>query len=73
MLVFDPSYQPPSLRPLPTLDQAPPASVAKPAVPPMFTKRQVLGRQRQLKALYRERLLTDEFYLRKAAELEAVP
>ena len=37
----------------------------------IFTKRQVAGRLRQLKALYAEWLLTDDFYLRKVAECEA--
>jgi len=38
---------------------------------PKFTKQQVAGRLRQLKLLYEEGLLTDEFYLRKVRECEA--
>jgi hypothetical protein len=38
---------------------------------PKFTKNQVLGRLRQLKALHDEGLLTDEFYRAKVAECEA--
>ena len=37
---------------------------------PKFTKRQVAARLRQLKMLYEEWLLTDDFYLRKVAECE---
>jgi hypothetical protein len=36
-----------------------------------FSKQQVAGRLRQLKQLYEDGLLTDEFYLRKVAECEA--
>lgn len=39
---------------------------------PRFTQKQVAGRLRQLKGLYEEWLLTDEFYARKLAECEAV-
>ena len=39
---------------------------------PKFTKQQVAGRLRQLKALYEEGLLTDEFYAEKVAECDAV-
>jgi len=39
---------------------------------PKFTQKQVAGRLRQLKGLYEEWLLTDEFYARKLAECEAV-
>lgn len=39
---------------------------------PMFTKQQVAGRLRQLKLLYEEGLLTDEFYDDKVAECEAM-
>jgi len=39
---------------------------------PKFTKRQVAARLRQLKLLYEEGYLTDDFYLRKAAECETI-
>jgi len=75
VVVYDPSYQPPPKR-----VYTPPAGVAnakvKPAKPaagkPTFTKRQVAGRLRQLKILYEDWLLTDEFYGEKVAECEAV-
>jgi hypothetical protein len=38
---------------------------------PKFTKQQVVGRLRQLKILFEDGLLTDEFYDRKVAECEA--
>jgi len=48
----------------------------KPATPApdktKFTKQQVAGRLRQLKILYEDWLLTDEFYARKVAECEAL-
>jgi hypothetical protein len=52
----------------------PPAAPAKPGVPakPKFTKQQVAGRLRQLKLLFEEGLLTDDFHDRKVAECEAL-
>jgi hypothetical protein len=41
-------------------------------VKPKFTKQQVAGRLRQLKLLFEEGLLTEDFYARKVAECEAV-
>jgi len=41
------------------------------AVKPRFTKQQVAGRLRQLKLLYEEGLITEDFYARKVAECEA--
>ncbi len=38
---------------------------------PKFTQQQIAGRLRQLKALFEEELLTDEFYEQKVAECEA--
>jgi len=73
-LVGNPSYQFSSKRVAPELTDdmktkyAPAAGSAPKA---KFTKRQVAGRLRQLKALYEEWLLTDNFYLRKVAECEA--
>jgi len=76
-LVFDPSYQPPAKR----VPRAPPPSAAatKPPVAavdpatgkPKFTKQQVAGRLRQLKILFEDGLLTDDFYEQKVAECEA--
>jgi hypothetical protein len=80
-LVWDPSYQPPPKRVPPP---RPPAQVeAKPEAAatdagtnatnkPKFSKQQVAGRLRQLKALYEEGLLTNGFYDEKVAECEAV-
>lgn len=72
-LVYDPSYQPPPKRVrAPSPEKKPPAPSADPAAAkPQFTKRQVAGRLRQLKRLYEEWLLTDDFYDRKVAECEA--
>jgi hypothetical protein len=44
---------------------------AKEPEKPKFTKQQVESRLRQLRILYEDWLLTDEFYLRKIAECEA--
>ena len=44
-----------------------PAAAAK----PKFSKQQIAGRLRQLKLLFEEGLLTDEFYDLKVAECEA--
>jgi hypothetical protein len=44
---------------------------ANPATPPKFTKQQVAGRLRQLKLLFEEGLLTDDFYDQKVTECEA--
>jgi len=73
-LVYNPSYEPPPKRvPAPLTDakkaKAPPSSAA--AAKPKFTKRQVAGRLRQLKSLFEEWLITDDFYNRKVAECEA--
>jgi hypothetical protein len=77
VLVFDPNYQPPPKR-IPRV--RPPTEVeSKPAVAsteaaankPKFTKQQVTGRLRQLKLLFEEGLLTDDFYDEKVAECEA--
>ncbi len=76
-LVFDPSYTPPSTRvPKPATAEAgppkPPLAVSKNGQePPKFTQRQVAGRLRELKRLFEEWLLTDEFYSAKVAECEA--
>jgi hypothetical protein len=70
-LVYDPSYQPPPKRvppPPPVKDEA---ASADPAAKAKFTKRQVAGRLRQLKLLYEDWVLTDDFYNRKVAECEA--
>ncbi len=77
-MVFNPSYQSPSKRPLPV---RPPASVgatataaniAKATPAPKFSKQQVAARLRQLKLLFNEGLLTDTFYSNKVAECETV-
>jgi hypothetical protein len=73
-LVYSPSYEPPPKR-VPRARPAP--TDTKPATPPdpskfKFTKQQVAGRLRQLKVLFEDWLLTDEFYERKVAECEAV-
>ncbi len=75
-MVFNPSAQSPPKRTAPAL---PPAVTDTSATPtnavagdkPRFTKQQIAYRLRQLKLLYEEDLLTDSFYLAKAAECEA--
>ncbi len=75
--VVDPSYVASAKR---TLRVRPPSTAStKPSVPaanstaakPKFSKQQVAGRLRQLKSLYENGLLTDDFYDRKVAECEA--
>jgi hypothetical protein len=49
----------------------PPSAASTPTPPkPKFTKQQIVGRLRQLKLLYEEGLLTDDFYLVRVAECE---
>lgn len=48
-----------------------PATNAAAPAKPQFTKQQIAGRLRQLKLLFEEGLLTDEFYCAKVAECEA--
>jgi len=78
VLVFNPSYQPPAKRvrrtPAPTPSETkPPAAAVDPKTgKPKFTKQQVAGRLRQLKLLFEDGLLTEDFYDRKVAECEAV-
>ena len=82
VLVYNPSYTPPARRvprapPKPSAETKPPAEAKNPpqtktpAAKPTFTKGQVTGRLRQLKSLFEEGLLTDDFYARKVAECEA--
>ena len=76
-LVYNPSYQPPPKRvpPVhpPSIVEVKPtvASTNSAATKPKFSKQQVAGRLRELKLLYEEGLLTDEFNAQKVAECEA--
>jgi hypothetical protein len=76
-LVFNPSYEPPPkrvprARPPTEVEPKPAAASADAAAAkPKFTRKQVAGRLRQLKLLYEEGLLTDDFYDKKVAECEA--
>jgi hypothetical protein len=77
-LVYDPSYQPPPKHPVPERPPVPTNTVvsvvatnAGATVKGKFTKQQIEGRLRQLKWLYEEGLLTDEFYDVKVTECEA--
>ncbi|MEI7937949.1 MAG: hypothetical protein WCK27_14770 [Verrucomicrobiota bacterium] len=76
-LVFNPNAPPPPKRVPRVRPPIAPATnatvVATNAVPgkPKFTKQQVAGRLRELKLLFEEELLTDDFYDLKAAECEA--
>ncbi|MBN2293167.1 MAG: PPC domain-containing protein [Pirellulales bacterium] len=72
--VFNPSLLPPPKHALPPPRPKPERkaeSTGNSEEKSKFTKRQVAGRLRQLKALYEDWLLTDEFYYRKVAECEA--
>ncbi len=72
-VVFNPSFRPPPTRvaaPL-TEDEKAEALANTPKTARKFTKRQVAGRLRQLRALFEEWLLTEEFYSGKVAECEA--
>ncbi len=76
ILVYDPSYESPSKRVprelTPELQaKAKAAADALKAKNQKFTKNQVAGRVRQLKLLFEEGLLTDDFYGEKVAECEA--
>jgi len=77
VLVFDPSYVPPPKRVRrvlpPSMEETKPAAAAVDAAgKPKFTKQQVAGRLRQLKLLFEEGLLTDDFNDQRIAECEAV-
>lgn len=72
-LVFDPSYEPPVGRVPPQLTEAQRAKAkaivaAAETAGRKFTKGQVMGRVRSIKALYQQGLLTDEFYGERVAE-----
>jgi len=75
-LVFNPSYEPPPkrvarVRPA-SAETKPPVTTSDAAGKPKFTKQQVAGRLRQLKILFEDGLLTDDFYGLKVDECEAV-
>ncbi len=77
VLVFDPSYVPPPRRvrrePPPSTEETKPvAAPVDAAGKPKFTKQQVAGRLRQIKLLFEEGLLTDDFNDQRIAECEAV-
>jgi hypothetical protein len=76
-LVYNPSAPPqrkrvPRARP-PTTSKTNATLAASSPAPkkPKFTRQQIAGRLRQLKLLFEEELLTDDFYLQKVAECEA--
>jgi hypothetical protein len=76
-LVFSPSYEPPPRRVLhvtavPPVEPKPEVAAAKPKFKFKFTKKQVAGRLRQIKQLFEQGLLTDDFTNRKIAECEAM-
>ncbi|HKX61317.1 MAG TPA: PPC domain-containing protein, partial [Verrucomicrobiae bacterium] len=75
-LAWDPAYEPPSKRVVPVClpsavaTNTPPGTntaIAAPAVKPKFSKQQIEGRLRELKRLYEEGLIIDDFYLTKVA------
>jgi hypothetical protein len=77
VLVFDPNYQPspkrvPRAHPPTEVEPKPAvASADSAANKAKFTKQQVAGRLRQLKLLFEDGLITDDFYDTKVAECEA--
>ena len=77
VLVYDPSYEPPPRRiprvyPPPAVAPATlPASADSATTKPKFTKQQVASRLRQLKILFEDGLITDDFYHEKVMECEA--
>ncbi|MEW6357015.1 MAG: PPC domain-containing protein [Planctomycetota bacterium] len=76
VLVFDPAYEPPPkrvARPISPEIQAKAKAAAEQllAKNQKFDKKQVVGRLRQLKLLFEDGLLTDDFYGMKVAECEA--
>jgi hypothetical protein len=76
-LVFNPSAQPlpkrvPRARPPPAPEtNATIAASSSTGAKPKFTKQQIAGRLRELKLLYEDGLLTDDFYDQKVTECEA--
>jgi len=72
-LVFDPSYEPPAkrVRRVSSPSTPPPTTASTSAPKPKFTKQQVAFRLRQIKLLFDEGLLTDEFNHKKVMECEA--
>jgi hypothetical protein len=76
-VVFDPTAQPPPKRVPRTRPASAPetnaTATATNFVPakPKFTKQQIAGRLRELKILFGDGLLTDDFYDQKVAECEA--
>jgi hypothetical protein len=82
VLVFDPTYEPPAKRiprpRPPVVTNAVVVAVATNSVggtnavaaKPKFSKQQIVGRLRQLKLLYEEGLLTDDFYDERVTECE---
>lgn len=76
VMVFDPSFEAPARR-VPReltpelLAKAKAAAETLKVKNQKFTKNQVVGRVRQLKLLFEEGLLTDDFYGEKTAECEA--
>lgn len=76
-MVFDPGFTAPGRRlararpPTPPAPNPTVAAAASAAGTPKFTPQQVAGRLRQLKLLFEEGLLADDFYDEKVAECEA--
>jgi hypothetical protein len=68
-----PAPQPPAANPAPAAPGSPAVATTPGAAPPKpkFSPQQIAGRLRQLKVLYEDGFLTDEFYDKKVAECEA--
>jgi len=71
--VFNPAIRPSPKRLPPELteEEMKKYAPADPKAPAKFSQKQIAGRLRQLKSLYGESLLTDDFYFRKVAECQA--
>ena len=59
------------MEPAKTAPSTPTPGAAKEPEKPKFTKQQITGRLRELKLLFEDGLLTDDFYDQKVAECEA--
>ncbi|TWT79889.1 hypothetical protein CA13_12960 [Planctomycetes bacterium CA13] len=71
-IVFKPRNVPDFKRELPPPPTMADKRAAESGAPPQFTERQVQGRLRQLRLLYDDWMLTDNFYTEKVAQCETV-
>jgi len=72
-IIFNPKGEPEFGRTLPPPPSKSDLQKATLANPPQFTAKQVQGRLRQLRLLFEEWLITDDFYNAKVAQCETLP